>query len=289
MSVKSAVTESRVLREVTEKVATPKKIVKMLTRSSSSKKEKRAVSFFPDTPEEVLSYEAVSTLTPSTSEKEGSPVKFSPVKPRVLPTTAKEVASNVAVSMHTQWTPAAKPEGTPIKVTKERYKDDPLKIYWASTEAKKLFRPKGSETVLEAMDAQIDLLVGAVCGDNWKRIVDPEADLDTEFNDPGDVIRLKEKAMVLSVALDLARSNMPIKTWAQCCDDAVELTYAFSPPDTKLPKAQTVMAWYREFRANRFFLSKEKLMKEKRIAYDKKVASLLAEIQNRMSKVKIEM
>jgi hypothetical protein len=287
-SVKSAAAEPRVLREVNKKVATPSTIVSMLTRSSSKKKES-VVKLSPVKPKEVGSDAAVSMRTRSSSKKKGSPVKVSPVKPRTLYDEAKEVASNAAVSKHTHWTPDAKPRDTPIKVTVERYKDDPLKIYWASTEAKKLFRPKGNETVLEAVDAQIDVLVGAVYGDNWKRIVDPEADLDKEFNDPGEVIRLKDKVMVLSVALDLAKSNRPIKTWAQCCDDAVKLTYAFSPPDVKLPKAHTVVAWYREFRENRLFPSKERLKKEKRIAYNKKAAALIAEIENGMSKVKIEM
>jgi hypothetical protein len=288
-SIKSSSTEPRVLREVNERADTPMKIANMLTRSSSKKKKETAVKFSPDKPKEVVSYAAVSIHTRSTSKKNGPTVKFSPVKPTVLHNEAKEVASKVAMSMRTQWTPAAQPEGTPIKVTIERYKDNPIKIYWASTEAKNLFRPKGNETVLGAMDAQIDLLVGALYGDNWKRIVDPEADLDKEFSDPGEVIRLKDKVMVLSVALDLAKSNMPIKTWAQCCDDAVKLTYALSPSDVKLPKAQKVMGWYREFRMNRFFPSNEKLKKEKRIAYNKKVAALLAQIEKGMSKVKIEM
>lgn len=247
-------------------MATPNKFLGILARSPW-KKEGKVSPVKPrvlhDEAEDVASNAAVSTRTRSSSKKKESAVKFSPVESRVF---------------H---------EVTPIKVTVECYKDDPLKIYWVSTEAKNLFHPKENETVLEAVDAQIDLLVGALIGDNWKRVVDPQADFNQEFNDPGSISRLKDKVMVLSVALDLAKSNKPIKTWLQCCDDAVKLTYAHPPPDIKLPKAQTVCAWYREFRENRFFPSKERIKREQ-IARNKQIDSLLAEIENRMSKVKIE-
>lgn len=285
----------RPVRFVTEKV-TAIIFVDMPTRLSSKKKES-AVKSSSDKPDMGVSDEAVS-MHARPSSKERTPAKVSPIKPKVLHDEVEEVASDAAVSMRTRsctkkkesavkFSPA-KPrvlhEVTPIKVTVERYKDDPLKIYWVSTEAKNLFLPKGNETVLEALDAQIGLLRGAASGDNWKRVVDPEADFHQEFNDPGSISRLKDKVMVLSVALDLAKSNKPISTWLQCCDDAVKLIYADAPSDVKLPKAKTVCAWYREFRENRFFPSKERLKREQTDYVD----ALLAEIKNRMSKVKIE-
>ena len=44
--------------------------------------------------------------------------------------------------------------------------DPSVHPYWLSTEARKLFAPKGSETVLEGIDAQIKILQEAneVCG-----------------------------------------------------------------------------------------------------------------------------
>ena len=203
-----------------------------------------------------------------------------------------------------------------ILVAVDRHKEDPLKIYWDSKEAKNLFRPIGDETVQQAIETQIQLLVGAFNGSNWKYIVDPETDVDKEFIHVPDV---KEKAMALSVALDLAKRDKPAKTWAQCCEEAVNLIYVDENiiSSTMAPSSAKLQEWYREFRDKRYFLSKknrekkrdekanlkkelDEAMKQNAILLAKiekvlpkvkssmKAADLLAEIERDMADVKVE-
>lgn len=206
----------------------------------------------------------------------------------------------------------------------EKTKDEPLTIYWMSKEARNLFRPLPNETVREAIENQIQLLVGAFNGNNWKSIVDPAADLHKEYYlVPGSVADLKEQAMALSVALDLAKRDKPAKTWATCCEEAVSLIYGeenLIATDSP-PPAWKLQEWYREFREHRFFLSKvrrKEILKEKRdetarlkrelaaakqqnavlftkinqglsrVATSKEAVDLLAEIEMDLSKIKIE-
>lgn len=182
--------------------------------------------------------------------------------------------------------------------TVERHQEAPRMIYWESKEAKNLFRPIGDETVRQAIDAQIHLLVGAFNGDNWKSIIDPNANAQQDFfMVPGSIADLKEQAIALSVALDLARRDKPSKTWAACCQEAVTLIYGndhlISTP--KPPTSALLQEWYREFRQGRFFLSKIKrreqknkvktLKKELDVA-KKENAVLLAKIENELPNVK---
>jgi hypothetical protein len=189
-----------------------------------------------------------------------------------------------------------------ILVAVEKHKEEPLMIYWDSKEAKNLFRPVGEETVLEAIENQIQLLVGAFNGNNWKSIVDPTADLHKEFYlVPGSVADLKEQAMALSVALDLAKRDKPSKTWAVCCEEAVKLIYGndnlIATPSP--PSSAKLQEWYREFREHRFFLSKSKRkqlqkakndenmrLKKELSAAKKQNAALLSKIESGLGKVK---
>lgn len=185
-----------------------------------------------------------------------------------------------------------------ILETVERHQQAPHLIYWESKEAKNLFRPIGNETVQQAIDAQIQLLVGAFNGNNWKSIIDPDANVHKEYDMvPGAVAHVKEQAIALSVALDLARRDKPSKTWAVCCHEAVSLIYGndnlISTP--KPPTSALLQEWYREFRQGRFFLSKlkhremknkVKTLKKELATAKKENAILLAKIENGLPQVK---
>jgi len=284
-----------------------------------------------------LSVETMITRSSSAAKKKGRNVSFTLPESRILGdvtaenvpssnTAAEAVTSNTGVDQEEQ---AHLVRGSPsILVAIERHQEQPLGIYWESKEAKNLFRPIGSETVIQAIDNQIQLLVSAFHGnDNWKSITDPDADIHNEFYlVPGSVAELKEQAMALSIALDIAKRDKPTKTWAICCEEAVTLIFGQDGennllPSSTPPSSAKLQEWYREFREKRYFLSKKKrcdLRKEKRdetvrlkkeldaakrenavlltkieqglskVTNSKEAAELLAEIEQDMTKIKIE-
>jgi hypothetical protein len=127
--------------------------------------------------------------------------------------------------------------------------------YWESPEARKLFVPKGDETVLESIEAQIAILRGAnEMHLSYLDVIDnPLQDiLDEDSLTSYQVWALQQLCLVLCVALKIAKEKMNGVTWEKCCAEAIDYASAMGMTLTSQP--QTVMEWYRLFRRNRKFI-----------------------------------
>ena len=124
--------------------------------------------------------------------------------------------------------------------------------YWVSTEAIKLFKPKGEEGVLNAIDNQIEVLEQALASDSgYIEIIGNIKELNLNEIPTYQVFLLRQKCMYLTMSLNLAKEQMNNWTWTKCCNKAVEHLRKSGLKQAK--NGRTVMEWYREFRQNRNF------------------------------------
>jgi hypothetical protein len=126
--------------------------------------------------------------------------------------------------------------------------------YWLSTEAKILFAPKGNETVLEGIDAQIKILIDANgMHMSYLNVIDNphDAALDEDSLSCYQVWAIQQRCAMLSLALKVAKEKMNGFSWEKCCELAIETAQAAGIRLTSRPR--TVMEWYRHFRRKRKF------------------------------------
>ena len=124
--------------------------------------------------------------------------------------------------------------------------------YWESPKAQKLFVPKGDETVLEGIEAQIAILKGAnETHLSYLDLIDnPLQDiLDEDSLTSYQVWALQQRYLVLCVALKIAKEKMNGVSWEKRYAEAIDDASAMEMTLTSWP--QTVMEWHRLFRRNR--------------------------------------
>lgn len=192
----------------------------------------------------------------NTTRKDGAKSTVNLPKPTVSPVSDTPLRSVTPEIIAVE--PVTRQETTAATAFtfEEEDKSSSLLIYWESTEARKLFRAKSNETVLEAIDDQIKVLTEAYKStDGWKSIVrvtlrDGE-DME-EVISPVDILMLREKARFLSAALEQAKKNKPKFTWDECCKKAID-DIAEKEKNTFFPTSRTLQAHYRKFRDDRKF------------------------------------
>jgi len=140
-------------------------------------------------------------------------------------------------------------------------RDLPLVSFWVSPEAIILFKPFGDETVLEALDNQIQLLSEVNKSHHgYTELIDNINDFSMSNASTYKIWHLCQKCTYLALALTLAKEHMNSWTWQKCCGEAVSLLSKCGINQTS--NARTVMEWYRQFKTKRkftLFIQKNKL------------------------------
>ena len=96
--------------------------------------------------------------------------------------------------------------------------------FWVSPEAIILFKPVGAETVLEALDNQIQLLSEVNKSHyGYTELIDNIKDFNMSHMNTYKIWKLCQKCTYLSLALALAKEHMNKWTWQKCCEEAVSL------------------------------------------------------------------
>jgi len=114
-----------------------------------------------------------------------------------------------------------------------------------------LFKPVGDETVLEALDNQIQLLSEVNKSHyGYTELID-NINYNISNASTYQIWKLSRKCTYLSLALTLAKQHMNKWTWQQCCEEAVLLLSKCGIYQTS--NARTVMEWYRQFKIKRKF------------------------------------
>ena len=128
----------------------------------------------------------------------------------------------------------------------------PNTSFWQSPEAFILFKPVENETVLEAVNNQIELLGEANKSDfGYTELIENIKDFNLKDLSTYQIFCLRQKCTYLALALTLAKENMNKWTWKKCCEEAITLLKKTGIKQTSNP--QTIMEWYRKFRVKRRF------------------------------------
>jgi len=124
--------------------------------------------------------------------------------------------------------------------------------FWDSPEACTLFKPVENETVLDAVNNQIEVLAEANKSDfGYTELIENLHEFNLADANTYQGFCLHQKCMCLSLALVLAKENMNNWTWKKCCEEAIAILKKNGMRLTKNP--QTIMEWYRKFRVKRKF------------------------------------
>jgi hypothetical protein len=126
--------------------------------------------------------------------------------------------------------------------------------YWLSTEARKPFAPKGSETVLEGIDAQIKILKEAKeTHMSYQNALDNQQGqtLDEDSLTSYQVWAIQQRCAMICLALTVAKEKMNGFSWEKCCELAIQ--YASTAGIKLTSRPRTVMEWYRCFRSKQKF------------------------------------
>jgi hypothetical protein len=119
--------------------------------------------------------------------------------------------------------------------------------FWMSPEAIILFKPVGDETVLKALDNQIQLLSEVNQSHyGYPESIDNIKDYNMSHASTYQIWKLSQKCTYLSLALTLAKEHMNKWTWQQCCEEAVLLLSKCGIIQTS--NARTFMEWYRQLK-----------------------------------------
>ena len=127
--------------------------------------------------------------------------------------------------------------------------------YWQSSEAKKLFHPKGNEvSALDAVNNQIELLLKASDSPNGIFDVIDSGGRTTEeiIEEISDYQRwvLQQKICFITLALTVAKNKMEVvKNWDMCCEEALQQGNMIGLRSTK--NSRTIRNWYQDFRKER--------------------------------------
>ena len=128
----------------------------------------------------------------------------------------------------------------------------PFTSFWMSPEAIALFKPVDDESVLQAIDNQLELLEEANKSEfGYIGLVENIKEINLKDASGYQVLVIRQKCMFLSVALTLAKENMNQWTWKKCCEESVIMLNKAGVKQAK--HFQTVTEWYRQFRVKRKF------------------------------------
>jgi hypothetical protein len=127
--------------------------------------------------------------------------------------------------------------------------------YWLSAEARKLFAPKGSETVLEGIYAQIKILQEAnEMHMSHQNVLDNQKGqtLDEDSLTSYQVWATQQRCAIICLALTIVKEKMSSFLWEKCFELAIQ--YASAARIKLLSRPRTVMEWYRCFRSKQEFV-----------------------------------
>jgi hypothetical protein len=128
----------------------------------------------------------------------------------------------------------------------------PHTSFCLSPEAFILFKPVDSETVVEAIKNQIELLGEANKSDfGYTELIENINDYNLTDVGTYQIFSLRQKCTYLALALTLAKDNMNQWTWKKCCEEAIAMPQKSGMRQTSNP--QSVMEWYRKFRTRQRF------------------------------------
>ena len=188
-------------------------------------------------------------VAPQTTTKDTSSFKL---LPKLEQSSSDLLPSSSAIEMQPPVFNAGTTPQPSLKATPQPSLVDDVGIYWHSPEARKLFAPTGQETVLEAIDNQINALKKANDTHlSYLDIIDVPAGetLDEDSLTSYQVWAIQQRCIVLCLALKIAKEKMNGLTWQKCCEEAIDYGSALGLKLTS--KARTVMEWYRSFRVRR--------------------------------------
>ena len=125
--------------------------------------------------------------------------------------------------------------------------------YFDSPEANHLFATKDDETTRQSVNAQIAVLMSANDGaTGYLSILDGGEELDEDTLTDRFKHSIRQKCLVLTLALRLALEQMNGWTWTMCCEVAIKVATRMGVSITR--NADTVKKWYRHFRSKRKFI-----------------------------------
>ena len=127
-------------------------------------------------------------------------------------------------------------------------------IFWASTDAKKLFNALAKETSIDRLDDLIAILGHANNSPavGYKAIVYGH-DADNTLSEHKKA-HIRQKALYLACAYREAREEMPYKTWNNCCQDAINIMAKAGV--NHITNAKVLERWNVEFRQKTMFTPK---------------------------------
>ncbi len=121
----------------------------------------------------------------------------------------------------------------------------PFTSFWMSPEAVALFKP--DESVLQAIDNQILLLEEANKSEfGYVGLVENIKEINLKDASGYQVLAIRQKSMILILALTHVKENMGQWTWKKCCEESVNVLNKAGIKQAK--HFQTVTEWYRQFR-----------------------------------------
>jgi hypothetical protein len=122
-------------------------------------------------------------------------------------------------------------------------------IFWQSTEAQAIFQPKEGETVLEAIQNQINTLHEALSS---HLLITSIIEGNCEHMTENQTIAMRERCQIIALALSVAIDNLPVwKNWNRCCEVAVGIASKMGIVTSR--NARVVRNWYQKFRVKRKF------------------------------------
>jgi hypothetical protein len=123
--------------------------------------------------------------------------------------------------------------------------------YWYSTEAKRLFAAKEDRNAFEEVLLRIAALDKALkTGDFSSLIHQYETHKPTDHQ----MYCLKNKALYMKVALQLATEKMNKWTWDECCHEALRRCNAYSINRPYTTNSRVIRNWHTEFRKSNNFI-----------------------------------
>jgi len=125
-------------------------------------------------------------------------------------------------------------------------------IWWESPEARKLFNAHEDESNIAGFLRQIDILKNANRKeDSYLSLISGNDTIDKSTLWSFDLHVIRQKSVLLCIALNLAVENMNKWTWLYCCKRALKAGERIGINIAKNPKS--VQKWYIAFRGKRGF------------------------------------
>ena len=122
--------------------------------------------------------------------------------------------------------------------------------YFDSSEAVKLFKSDGNDSVLESLELKINILMNVNLNEHgWKDVIttNDKHNLCTSK----DIIKIRQQSMVLCQSYIYAVNNMNNWTWQNCCEKAIQELKPLGIYPTK--SFDTVRSWNVLFRKKNIF------------------------------------